>query len=115
LAKTTAADRSTVPPGNPGVVDYPRSLMDVGDIFAWALWGLLVGAVARVFKRGSGGIGIFWTILLGVAGSLLGGYVATELLGIGDGDGFDLGSFLIAVAGSFVLLTLYLSVTRPRR
>ena len=89
--------------------------MDLGDILAWALWGLLVGAVARLFKRGSGGIGIFWTILLGVAGSLLGGYVATELLGIGDGDGFDFGSFLIAVAGSFVLLSVFLGITRPKR
>jgi uncharacterized membrane protein YeaQ/YmgE (transglycosylase-associated protein family) len=89
--------------------------MDVGDILAWAVWGLVVGAFARLFKRGSGGLGIFWTIALGIAGSLLGGYVASELLGIGDDDEFDFGSFVIAVAGSFVVLSIVLRITRPRR
>ena len=88
--------------------------MDLGDILAWAFWGLIVGAVARLFKRGSGGLGIFWTILIGIGGSLLGGFVATELLGIGDHDRFDFGSFLVAVAGSFVLLTIFLRATRGR-
>ena len=85
--------------------------MDLGDIFAWALWGLIVGAAARLFKRGSGGLGFFWTILLGITGSLLGGFVAS-LLGIGDSDRFDFGSFVIAVIGSFVVLTIYLRSTR---
>jgi uncharacterized membrane protein YeaQ/YmgE (transglycosylase-associated protein family) len=87
--------------------------VDVGDVLAWALWGLIVGAFARLFKRGSGGLGFFWTILLGIAGSLLGGLVASAL-GIGDQDRFDFGSFMIAVAGSFVVLTIYLRMSRRR-
>lgn len=85
--------------------------MDVGDILAWAAWGLLVGAFARLAKRGSGGLGIFWTILLGISGALLGGFVASAL-GIGDEDRFDFGSFVIAVVGSFVVLSIYLRLTR---
>jgi uncharacterized membrane protein YeaQ/YmgE (transglycosylase-associated protein family) len=87
--------------------------MDLGDILAWAFWGLIVGAFARLFKRGSGGLGLFWTILLGIAGSLLGGLVANAL-GIGDQDRFDFGSFIIAVAGSFVVLSIYLRMSRRR-
>jgi uncharacterized membrane protein YeaQ/YmgE (transglycosylase-associated protein family) len=75
-------------------------------IVSWAVWGLVVGAVARLLLPGRQKIGILWTVALGVAGSLVGGFVATGLLNIGDSDDFDFGSFLIAVAGSFVLLAI---------
>jgi uncharacterized membrane protein YeaQ/YmgE (transglycosylase-associated protein family) len=76
-------------------------------IIAWAIWGLFVGMVARLVLPGRQPIGCLWTILLGVAGSLVGGFVATELLDIGDPDDFDCGSFLIAVAASIALLWAY--------
>lgn len=76
-------------------------------IVSWIFWGLFVGAVARLLLPGRQAIGIIWTILLGVAGSVVGGFVATEALGIGGSAGdFDFGSFLIAVAGAFVLLSI---------
>ncbi len=74
-------------------------------IISWALWGLFVGVIARLLRPGHQSIGIVWTIVLGVVGSLLGGFIARDLLHIADGDNFDLGSFLIAVATSFLLLT----------
>jgi uncharacterized membrane protein YeaQ/YmgE (transglycosylase-associated protein family) len=83
-------------------------------IISWALWGLVVGMVARLLIPGRQPIGIIWTIVLGVLGALAGGFVATELLDVGDSDEFDFGSFLIAVAGSVVLLWLYLSVVARR-
>jgi uncharacterized membrane protein YeaQ/YmgE (transglycosylase-associated protein family) len=73
-------------------------------IVSWAIWGLVVGAVARVLLPGRRHLGIALTILFGVAGSLLGGLFATEILDIGDSDDFGFGSFLIAVAGSVVLI-----------
>jgi len=75
-------------------------------IFSWIFWGLFVGAIARLLLPGSHKIGIVWTILLGVAGSILGGFLATEVLNIADSDEFDFGSFMIAVGGSALLLTL---------
>jgi uncharacterized membrane protein YeaQ/YmgE (transglycosylase-associated protein family) len=48
--------------------------------------------------------------VLGILGALAGGFVATEVLDVSDSDEFDFGSFLIAVAGSVVLLWLYLRV-----
>jgi uncharacterized membrane protein YeaQ/YmgE (transglycosylase-associated protein family) len=55
-----------------------------------------------------------WTLLLGVGGSLLGGLLAREVLGLGDGDNFDFSSFLIAVATSFVLLAAFEGVSTAR-
>jgi uncharacterized membrane protein YeaQ/YmgE (transglycosylase-associated protein family) len=84
-------------------------------ILSWALWGLFVGAIARLLRKGRQPIGILWTMILGVVGSLVGGFIATDLLHIADHDHFDFGSFLIAVAASFILLTLWESYERRRR
>jgi uncharacterized membrane protein YeaQ/YmgE (transglycosylase-associated protein family) len=75
-------------------------------IFSWIFWGLFVGAIARLLLPGRQKIGIIWTILLGVAGSVVGGFVATEVLDIADSDDFDFGSFMIAVGASVALLAV---------
>jgi uncharacterized membrane protein YeaQ/YmgE (transglycosylase-associated protein family) len=73
-------------------------------VVGWIVWGLFVGAIARLIVPGRQGIGIVWTILLGVAGSVVGGIIATKLLDIGDANNFDFGSFVIAVLASALLL-----------
>jgi uncharacterized membrane protein YeaQ/YmgE (transglycosylase-associated protein family) len=75
-------------------------------ILSWIVWGLFVGAVARLLLPGRQSIGFLWTIALGVAGSIVGGFVATEVIDIADSDEFDFGSFLIAVGASVGLLML---------
>ncbi len=84
-------------------------------ILSWALWGLFVGAIARLLRRGRQPIGVLWTMILGVAGSLIGGFIATDVLHIADHDHFDLGSFLIAVGTSFLLLALWEPYERRRQ
>ncbi len=81
-------------------------------IIAWALWGLFIGAIARLLLPGRQRIGILLTMVLGVVGSLLGGFLATEVLNIADADEFDFGSFLIAVATSALLLAVVDRVQR---
>ena len=81
-------------------------------IVTWAVWGLFVGIIARLLLPGRQRLGIALTILLGVAGSLVGGFVATEALDIADSDEFDFGSFLIAVGASVLLLAIYERVSR---
>jgi uncharacterized membrane protein YeaQ/YmgE (transglycosylase-associated protein family) len=83
-------------------------------IISWAIWGLFVGAIARLLRSGRQPIGIGWTLVLGVVGSLIGGFVATDVLHIADHDHFDLGSFLIAVAASFLLLAIWEPIARRR-
>ena len=75
-------------------------------ILSWILLGLIAGALAKWIMPGKGAGGIMVTILIGIAGAMLGGYVGT-MLGIGSVSGLNIQSFLIAIAGALVLLFLY--------
>jgi uncharacterized membrane protein YeaQ/YmgE (transglycosylase-associated protein family) len=83
-------------------------------IVSWLIWGFLVGLFARGLRPGRQAIGCWWTIALGIVGSLLGGFLATEVLNIADSDEFDFGSFLIAVVTSTLLLGLWEGYERRR-
>jgi uncharacterized membrane protein YeaQ/YmgE (transglycosylase-associated protein family) len=82
-------------------------------ILSWIVLGLLVGALAKWIMPGDDPGGIIVTILLGIAGAFVGGFVATRI-GLGTVDGFNLGSLLIAIGGSLLLLWIY-RVMRTRR
>jgi len=69
--------------------------------------GLLAGFIAKALMPGDDPGGFFVTILLGLAGSLVGFFLFTELLGIGDSDMFDLGGLLGAIIGTMILLGIY--------
>jgi uncharacterized membrane protein YeaQ/YmgE (transglycosylase-associated protein family) len=83
-------------------------------VISWIIWGLFVGLAARLLLPGRQPIGFLWTIALGVAGALVGGFVATEILGVADNDEFDFGSFLIAIGTSVLLLWAYLRYVAGR-
>jgi uncharacterized membrane protein YeaQ/YmgE (transglycosylase-associated protein family) len=69
--------------------------------------GLLAGYIAKALLPGDDPGGFFVTILLGLAGSLIGFFIFTELLGIGDSDMFDLGGLIGAIIGTMLLLLVY--------
>ena len=73
---------------------------------SWVIFGLLAGFLAKVIMPGKDKGGLILTLLLGVAGAVVGGYVAT-LLGFGGVSGFNLHSLLVAIAGSVLLLLIY--------
>jgi uncharacterized membrane protein YeaQ/YmgE (transglycosylase-associated protein family) len=72
--------------------------------------GLLAGFIAKALMPGDDPGGFFVTILLGLAGALVGFFLFTELLGIGDNDMFDLGGLLGAIIGTMILLGIYRAV-----
>jgi uncharacterized membrane protein YeaQ/YmgE (transglycosylase-associated protein family) len=72
-------------------------------ILSWILLGLIVGALAKWIMPGDDPGGIIITILIGIAGAFIGGWLAT-LIGLGTVDGFNIGSLLIAIGGSLLLL-----------
>jgi uncharacterized membrane protein YeaQ/YmgE (transglycosylase-associated protein family) len=73
------------------------------DILSWIVFGLIAGVVAKLLMPGRDPGGFIVTILLGIAGSLLGGYIA-KLLEIGGG---WLTGFVMAVIGALLLLGIY--------
>jgi uncharacterized membrane protein YeaQ/YmgE (transglycosylase-associated protein family) len=84
-------------------------------ILGWLLLGLFAGTIARALTPGrtepGGCIG---TTAIGILGALLGGFIATAL-DIGEiGDFFDLGTWLIAIAGSVLLLLIIGAFTGRR-
>lgn len=78
------------------------------------MFGLIAGALAKLVMPGKDPGGIIVTTLIGIGGALLGGFIAAAL-DIGDGiTAFDLGSFLVAVGGSLLLLAGYRLVVGDR-
>jgi uncharacterized membrane protein YeaQ/YmgE (transglycosylase-associated protein family) len=69
--------------------------------------GLLAGFIGKALMPGKDPGGFIATILLGLAGSVVGFLIFTELLGIGDNEAFDLGGLIGAVIGVILLLFLY--------
>jgi len=76
-------------------------------ILAWIVVGLIGGAIAKMLMPGDDPGGIVLTILLGIAGAIVGGFVAVAL-DISNGiDDFDIGSIALSVVGSMALLFVY--------
>jgi uncharacterized membrane protein YeaQ/YmgE (transglycosylase-associated protein family) len=87
--------------------------MQVMGLLSWIIFGLIAGAIAKFLMPGRDPGGCIVTIIIGVIGAVLGGYLAT-LLGFGGISGFDLRSFFIAVLGSIILLLIW-RMLRGRR
>ena len=83
----------------------------MGDLLIWILFGLVVGALAKLVMPGNDPGGIIVTILLGVAGSLLGGFLG-RMLGLYDRG--EAAGFLMSLVGAVVLLALYRQFVRSR-
>jgi uncharacterized membrane protein YeaQ/YmgE (transglycosylase-associated protein family) len=71
--------------------------------FSWILMGLIVGLLAKWIMPGDDPGGIFLTMLLGIAGAFVGGFIGTTL-GMGSVSGFNLGSLALAVGGALLIL-----------
>jgi uncharacterized membrane protein YeaQ/YmgE (transglycosylase-associated protein family) len=83
-------------------------------IIGWIALGLCAGAIAKLIMPGDDPGGVIVTMLIGIAGALVGGFIASAL-DIGDLDEFfDIGTWLIAIAGSLLLLFLYRLVAGDR-
>jgi len=75
-------------------------------IISWIVFGLIAGLLAKIIMPGKDPGGMILTILIGIAGALVGGFISTSL-GYGDISGFDLRSLGIAIGGAIVLLFGY--------
>ncbi len=78
----------------------------MSGLLSWILMGLIAGALGKWIMPGKDPGGIIVTILLGIGGALLGGWIGS-LLGIGTVNSFSIGSILLAVGGALIILFLY--------
>ena len=77
-------------------------------IIAFIILGLLAGAIAKAVLPGDDPGGFIVTALIGVAGALIGGFLAGALFGADPMDEFfDISSWLTAIIGSIILLLIY--------
>jgi uncharacterized membrane protein YeaQ/YmgE (transglycosylase-associated protein family) len=76
-------------------------------LLGWLILGLAAGAIAKAIHKGAEPGGLLGTLTVGVLGAIVGGLVASAA-GIGEIDSFfSIGTWLIAIAGALVLLTVY--------
>jgi uncharacterized membrane protein YeaQ/YmgE (transglycosylase-associated protein family) len=82
------------------------------NIIAWIIVGLIGGVIGKALLPGRDPGGLIITILLGIAGAVLGGFLSIAL-GLGDGvDDFDMGTIVLAIVGTMLLLLGYRMVVR---
>jgi uncharacterized membrane protein YeaQ/YmgE (transglycosylase-associated protein family) len=80
--------------------------------FAFLILGLIAGAIAKAILPGRQGGGILVTLLLGVVGAILGGWIGSALFGVGINEFFSLSTWLLAIGGAVIVLLVYGLITR---
>ncbi len=75
-------------------------------VVSWIILGLVAGILAKLIMPGKDGGGFVITVLLGIAGAFVGGWVGS-FLGLGTTGGFSLGSIATATLGALLLLVVY--------
>ncbi len=80
-------------------------------IFSWIILGIVAGALAKLLMPGKDGGGIFITMVLGIAGAFVGGWIGA-LFGLGSVTGLNFGSIATATAGAFIILFSYKQIKK---
>lgn len=87
----------------------------MGAIIGWVIFGLIAGAIAKLLMPGRDPGGFIITMLLGIAGAVVGGFIGHALWGSTGVNDWSFGSFALAIAGSIILLAIYRVVVGRRR
>ncbi|MDI2098165.1 GlsB/YeaQ/YmgE family stress response membrane protein [Ruicaihuangia caeni] len=81
---------------------------------AFLILGLIAGAIAKLILPGRQGGGWLVTLLLGVVGAILGGWIGSLFFNRGLTEFFDLGTWLLAILGAIIVLLIWGALTRKR-
>ncbi|WP_334121587.1 GlsB/YeaQ/YmgE family stress response membrane protein [Glutamicibacter sp.] len=80
----------------------------------WIVLGLIAGAIAKAILPGKQGGGWIATLLLGVVGAILGGWIGGAVFGKGDLSFWSLWSWILAIGGSLIVLVIWGFITKKR-
>ena len=81
-------------------------------IVSWIVLGAIAGFIANMLV--GGGEGVIGTIILGIVGAIVGGYIASALFHKGDVSGLNLESIVISVLGAILVLFVYRAMSKRR-
>lgn len=84
-------------------------------IIGWIVLGLLAGAIAKAILPGEQGGGWLVTLILGVVGALLGGFLGSALFNAPLEDFFSIQTWLLAIGGSIIVLLIWGFISRRAR
>lgn len=73
----------------------------------WIVLGLLAGAIAKLIMPGDDPGGIIVTMLIGIVGAVVGGFLGSRIFGIGLENFWSLQTWIVAIVGALILLGLY--------
>ena len=80
----------------------------------WIVLGLIAGAIAKAIKPGEQGGGLIATLVLGVVGALLGGWIGSALFNADISSFWSFSTWLLAIGGSLIVLVLWGLFTRKK-
>lgn len=80
----------------------------------WIVLGLIAGAIAKAIKPGEQGGGWLATLLLGVVGAVVGGWIGSALFHVNISEFWSLSTWLLAIGGSLVVLVIWGLLTRKK-
>jgi uncharacterized membrane protein YeaQ/YmgE (transglycosylase-associated protein family) len=83
-------------------------------ILGWIVLGLVVGALAKLIMPGRDPGGFIVTILIGIVGAIVGGFIGKAIFGGGLGGFFDLRTWILGLVGSLILLGIWRVVAGRR-
>lgn len=81
-------------------------------IIAWIVLGLIAGAIAKAILPGRQGGGWIATLVIGVVGALLGGWIGSAVFGIGLEEFWSIQTWLVAILGALLVLVIWGFITR---
>jgi uncharacterized membrane protein YeaQ/YmgE (transglycosylase-associated protein family) len=84
-------------------------------IIGWIILGLVAGAIAKLILPGKQGGGWLVTLLLGVVGALLGGWIGSAIFGIGLEEFWSQQTWLVAIIGAIIVLLIWGLITGRKR
>jgi uncharacterized membrane protein YeaQ/YmgE (transglycosylase-associated protein family) len=82
-------------------------------ILSWIVFGIVVGIIAKLLMPGKDPGGIVVTMLLGIAGSLIGGFIGRAFTGSSPGQSAGAG-YIMSIIGAIILLAIYRMMVRRR-
>jgi uncharacterized membrane protein YeaQ/YmgE (transglycosylase-associated protein family) len=99
---------------NPASIDRPLPLFPILErpvgilvLLRWLVFGLIVGAIARLILPGKQEMGWLMTIVLGIVGSFVGGAISWLVFGGGSDGGINPAGWLMSIVGAFIVVFVY--------